>query len=163
MRHRRDGCAQARCLAIAAGMAALLAAAPAGAGVYRWVDDQGRTHYGDRPPAERGASRVEVRPNTYQSRPIPKRPTDDQGQDEAAAGPDVVIYTTDWCPVCRKAKAYFRANAIPFTEYDIEKDARARREYDRRGGDGVPLIVVGDRQRQGFSPGGFQRFYRAAR
>lgn len=32
-------------------LALLVTVAPAGAGVYRWVDDSGRVHYGDRPVA----------------------------------------------------------------------------------------------------------------
>ncbi len=32
------------------------------AGVYTWVDDKGRTHFGDRPPAESNSEPVEVTP-----------------------------------------------------------------------------------------------------
>lgn len=54
------------------------------------------------------------------------------------------MYTTSWCPYCRQAREYFRDNGIPFVEYDIEKDAAARRRYDALGGRGVPVILVGD-------------------
>lgn len=35
----------------------------ANAGVYRWVDGKGRTHFGDRPPAESNSEPVEVTPS----------------------------------------------------------------------------------------------------
>ena len=31
------------------------------AGVYRWVDDQGKVHYGDRPPSKKDSTEVEVK------------------------------------------------------------------------------------------------------
>jgi len=36
----------------------LLAGASQGAGVYRWVDGEGRTHFGDRPPPEAAAEQL---------------------------------------------------------------------------------------------------------
>ncbi|NIR61927.1 MAG: DUF4124 domain-containing protein, partial [Gammaproteobacteria bacterium] len=44
-----------RGIAVAAALSLL--ASTAGAGVYRWVDDAGNVHYGDRPPP--GAEAVE--------------------------------------------------------------------------------------------------------
>lgn len=41
---------------------ATLAAANA-TGIYRWVDAEGTVHFGDSPPAERGAEPVEIRPS----------------------------------------------------------------------------------------------------
>lgn len=38
---------------------------------------------------------------------------------------DVVMYCTDWCPGCRRARLYFKANAIPFVELDITHDRAA--------------------------------------
>ena len=53
---------------------------------------------------------------------------------------DVVLYTTSWCPYCRKARDYFDQAGIPYTEYDIEKSARAYREYQKISGRGVPVF-----------------------
>jgi len=71
----------------------------------------------------------------------------------------VVMYSTSWCGVCKKARRYFNAENIVFKEYDIEKSKRRRREYDQRGGNGVPLIVVGDEQMSGFSKSRFVQMY----
>lgn len=50
-----------RFLALALGIAALTAVGPGlAAGVYRWVDEGGDVHYGDRPPGKEGAMRIEI-------------------------------------------------------------------------------------------------------
>ena len=49
----------------------------------------------------------------------------------------ITVYTTSWCPVCKRAKAWMRSNAIPFTERDVEADpkrrGRAARSRPREG------------------------------
>ena len=40
---------------------ALAAAAPAAADVYKWIDQEGKVHYGDTPPPNSAARRVDVR------------------------------------------------------------------------------------------------------
>ncbi|WP_101758795.1 glutaredoxin domain-containing protein [Oceanicoccus sp. KOV_DT_Chl] len=65
---------------------------------------------------------------------------------------DVVLYTTAWCPYCRKARDYFEQANIPYTEYDVEKSARAYQEYQQISGRGVPVIRIGDRIIQGYNP-----------
>ena len=40
---------------------------------------------------------------------------------------EVVMYCTAWCPGCRKARAYFKEQDIPFVEIDITRDREAAR------------------------------------
>ena len=42
-------------------------------------------------------------------------------ENEPAQRKNVVMYSSEWCGVCKKAKTYFNANDIPFREYDVEK------------------------------------------
>jgi glutaredoxin len=42
-----------------------------------------------------------------------------------AIEPAVVMYCTDWCPACRRARAYFKLNNIPFEEINITRDRAA--------------------------------------
>jgi glutaredoxin len=72
----------------------------------------------------------------------------------------VVMYATSWCPYCQQARNYFRQQGIPYTEYDIERDAEAKRRYQAFGGRGIPVIFVGKRRMNGFSASGFNRIYR---
>jgi len=35
---------------------------------------------------------------------------------------NIRIYTTSWCPDCRKAKQFLEENKLAFEEIDIEED-----------------------------------------
>lgn len=71
---------------------------------------------------------------------------------EGTSGRRVVMYSTEWCGVCKQAKAFFAQNGVPYVDRDIEKDAAARRDFEAKGGTGVPLIDVGGEVVKGFSP-----------
>lgn len=58
--------------------------------------------------------------------------------------PAVTLYATDWCGYCAATREFFAAKGIRYTELDIEKSSAARDEHRRLGGNGVPLIVIGD-------------------
>jgi glutaredoxin len=70
---------------------------------------------------------------------------------DISPGDDVVLFTTDWCRVCDRARDYLVANAVPFRELDIEKSADARSHYERLGGRGVPVALFGEHRVDGFS------------
>ena len=125
--------------------------------VYTWKDKDGKVHYGDRPPAEAKTEEVKIRSYDAPSPPQDwskvlraKAPT-------AAASQGVTMYMAEWCGVCRRARSYFAANNIAYTEIDIEKSDAGRREFQALGGRGVPLIVADGKVMRGFSPEGFER------
>ena len=70
------------------------------------------------------------------------------------------MYSTSWCGYCRQARRYFKSKDIKYIERDIERSRLAKRAYDRLGGNGVPLIVVGENKMSGFSERQFDRLYR---
>lgn len=81
-----------------------------------------------------------------------------------AAPPSVVMYATDWCGYCARARAYFARNGIAYVEHDVEKSAHAAAEFRRLGGRGVPLIFVGRERLDGFNELAFEFAHaRAAR
>lgn len=125
----------------------------ASAQIYTWTDESGRVHFSDVPDSAYESEAVTVEINEYPSAAGPEAGA-------AVSANRVVMYSTSWCPYCRKAREYFRDNAIPFVEHDIEKDVQARREYDALGGRGVPLILVGKKTMHGFSATGFDKLYR---
>jgi glutaredoxin len=55
---------------------------------------------------------------------------------------DVILYATQWCGYCKKTRAFLRSKGIDYIEYDIEKSATGRQQYDSLNGNGVPLLVV---------------------
>ncbi len=55
----------------------------------------------------------------------------------------VTIYSTPTCHFCAMAKEYFKANNIPYTEFDVAFDAEKRKEMmDKSGQLGVPVILI---------------------
>ena len=123
--------------------------------IYTWQDVKGQTHFGDRPPDKAQASEVKLRINTYQSPEIRSL-----GDRYFSGGADkVILYSAQWCGVCKKAKRFFIEKNIPFEEYDVEKSQRGRRDFNRLQGKGVPIILVGDHRMNGFSPERFESIY----
>ncbi len=58
----------------------------------------------------------------------------------------VEIYSTASCHFCHMAKEFFKANNIPFTDYNVGLDTAKRSEMiDKSGQMGVPVIVINDR------------------
>jgi glutaredoxin len=64
----------------------------------------------------------------------------------------VVLYATDWCGYCRKTREFFKQNNIAYVEYDIEKSAEGRAQYDQLNGSGIPLIVIRGQVLRGYDP-----------
>jgi len=133
-----------------------LAVAPVSAEIFKWSDENGKIHFGDRPPAERQVERVEVKINSYTSAEIV--PFEASVTRNVRRG-KVVMYSTVWCGYCKKARRYFRENKIPFQEYDTETSAKGRADYKKLNGAGVPIILVGKKRMNGFSPSGFEAIY----
>jgi glutaredoxin len=126
---------------------------------YKWVDAQGRTHYGDRPPAEAKARPVTAAINTYTGAPV----LNASGKPVAAAAREsLVIYTTPTCGYCTAAKAHMGRRGIPYTERDVTTSESYEREFRQKGGRGVPLIVAGSQTLNGYSPESLDQLLKGA-
>lgn len=125
------------------------------ADIYRWTDAAGRVHFGDEPHEKRDAQQITPKINTYEHIKYESPATT-----ESATTRKVVMYSTRACPYCKKARTYFRNQGIPFVEYDIEKNQKAKRRYDKFGGRGVPVIFIGKKRLNGFSVASFSQVYR---
>ena len=131
--------------------------AAASAEIYKWLDDQGRVQFGDRPPPEKKLQPVEIRVNTYSAPEIAYTPAE-RGK-KSNGTPKVVMYSAQWCGVCKQARSYFKKKRIRYKEYDIDESAEGRARYRALKGSGVPIIMVGKSRLNGFSPGHFDRLY----
>ncbi|MFO1535463.1 MAG: glutaredoxin 3 [Thermoplasmatota archaeon] len=59
--------------------------------------------------------------------------------------PEVILYTTTWCPYCVRAKALLRRKGASFREVNVEEVHGAREEMEARSGRmTVPQVFVGD-------------------
>ena len=59
----------------------------------------------------------------------------------------LTMYTTAWCPDCRRAKTFLRERGVEFREVDIEKEPSAE-EVVLKANDGrrkVPTMEIGGR------------------
>ncbi len=70
-----------------------------------------------------------------------------------AAQPEVTLYATEWCGYCAAARQLFDANGIAYTELDVEKSSAGYEGHKKLNGNGVPLIVIGDKVIRGYSEG----------
>jgi glutaredoxin 3 len=59
--------------------------------------------------------------------------------------PAVIMYTTNWCPYCERARRVFAAKNVTIEEIDVESSAEKRAEmHTRSGRRSVPQIFIGD-------------------
>jgi hypothetical protein len=128
-------------------LAMLCACAAQAESLYRWVDKDGKVHYGDRPPAAARdlQERKYAAPTGNQPLPATMR--------QAAENYPVTLYVTADCEsACREGRDYLNKRGIPFAEKQVagnEEIAELRALLG--GGDVVvPVLAVGDKSRKGF-------------
>lgn len=134
-------------LMLAGVLAAMLGSVQA-AGLYRWVDQSGKVHYGDVPAAEAG-------------QPVEKKKFSDVTAADNADLPyetrrahqnfPVTLYVADNCgEPCQRARDFLNQRGIPFSE----KNLAAQKEIDdfkqRSGSDQTPTLLVGKNWLNGF-------------
>ncbi len=66
---------------------------------------------------------------------------------------DVVIYTTDYCPYCRRAEAFLTKKGVPFTQVDVTGDDAAREALVEKaeGRRTVPQVFIGGKPVGGYT------------
>ena len=71
----------------------------------------------------------------------------------------VLVYTSDSCPWCGRAKSYLRKNSIPFTEVNVSRNSSAAQDIFRRSGQmGTPQIDINGHIVIGFDQPKIDRF-----
>ena len=59
--------------------------------------------------------------------------------------PKVIMYLTDWCPYCTRARNLLDSKGVAVEEIDVDAIPGAREEMMARSGrDTVPQIFIGD-------------------
>jgi glutaredoxin len=160
-------------------LALLLVGAPAlaRAQVYSWTDKEGTLHFGDAPPGNGEKARqidlpAEAPPLGELSvappkdgragdaaKPLPAPPAASTARPAARARSvtSVELFTTSWCPWCKKARAYFAGQGIAVIERDIETDGSAlARKLALDGDKRVPTVVIGGKVVRGYAPAQYQ-------
>ncbi len=110
--------------------------------IYKWKDEKGVVHFTDDPPARKDLKEIIIRKEREEA-------TEDAGRPRAKEKRPyreirVVMYMTDWCGYCKKARDLLKSLGVNLIEYNIERDrdkaAESRRKGEGRGG--VPVIDV---------------------
>jgi glutaredoxin 3 len=66
--------------------------------------------------------------------------------------PDIVIYSTGWCPYCERARALLERKGAVFREVKVDEDPAQRAAMLARSGGrrSVPQIFIGEHHVGGF-------------
>ena len=130
---------------------------PAFPQIYQWKDKDGNIMFSDTPPSGAVAEKVKglKQPETPTLKEEGIKPREGTPKPPSAIvvpskekreyrDIEVILYTTQWCPYCRKAREYLKSLGVNLIEYDVEKDKskEAERLTKSRGGSGVPVIDV---------------------
>ena len=56
----------------------------------------------------------------------------------------ITLYGADWCPDCRRAKAYLKENNIDYTFVDVDMDEEATRKVEQinKGKRIIPTLII---------------------
>lgn len=142
------------------GLLALCLATTAQAQYYRWVDEQGKTHYGDRlPPTVVGKAQVlrHGAPAADKQLPYAVR--------EAMANFPVTLYVSADCDAgCKEGRDYLKARGIPFGEKNVASndEIAALKKLIGENEAAVPVLAVGAKTAKGWLKDDWQRLLDAA-
>jgi len=70
----------------------------------------------------------------------------------------LVMYATQSCGYCKKARNYMAQNDISYTERDLNADPTARQHWEALDADGVPFFTLNGKQMQGWSSRALEQF-----
>ena len=118
----------------------LLATSTAVAGVYKWVDENGKVHFSDTPMSAN-------------AQPLKLKSVNSVSftQVNSSHGQQLTIYTAEWCGYCTKAKNFMRRENIAFREFDIEKSREGKMRYKQFNVKSIPLFTLNKERMAGFS------------
>lgn len=128
--------------------------------LYVWTDASGNKHISSTPPPK---SEVAGDCKSYETHPDPPKQKNQTSSNQSVSKktparqkqkyPPVKLYTTDWCGYCKKAKAWFEQEGVPYKDINVESAQENYDEFKKLGGTGYPLIFIGEKRMQGWSEG----------
>lgn len=115
--------------------------------VYRWVDQDGKLHYGDRPPPGQRERVTERRPSAP---PAEKQVS--HAMRQASQFFPVTLYVTADCGACDRGRAMLRTRGVPFAESNVASDEETNSLRTRLGAAELmlPVLQVGEKLNMGF-------------
>lgn len=62
----------------------------------------------------------------------------------------IEVYSKDWCPYCKKAKAFLKSKGLDFKEIDINEENNYEVMQERTGNKTVPQVIINDQSLGGY-------------
>lgn len=141
-------------------MALLLSITTNAQEIFRWVDKDGKVHYGDSlpPPAEVKSSQTKkINDSVIEQEDVP------YGVSTAMKNNPVTLYANNCGEACTNAKALLAKRGIPFADKNPEADAAAATALKALvGALQVPTIAIGPNNLSGFDEEGWNAALNAA-
>ena len=134
-----------RSLAVTLGLTLVLGVAQAQ--TYRWVDDEGRVLYSDRPPSSsaRSVERLNLGGSIVETNVPPF------ALQRAMTASPVTLYTSPTCKeACDQARAALNTRGVPFREVQVWNEETNEELRRVTGGNDVPVLLVGRDLQKGF-------------
>lgn len=147
-------------LARSAVLVALLCAGGVGfAQQYRWVDEQGKVHYTDTPPAKAKT----VRKADLKAPGAPEEPPPPYEVQRALKDFPVTLYTAPICQrPCELAREALNRRGVPFAEVQVWNADTLEQLKSRTGSGNVPTLVVGRSVMNGFDQASYDDLLNSA-
>ena len=128
--------------------------------IFRWVDKDGKVHYGDTLPPPTEVKNVQTK---KLGDSVIEQATVPYGVSIAMKNNPVTLYANNCGDACTNAKALLAKRGIPFTEKNPESDTAAATALKALvGALQVPTIVIGANSLQGFEEEGWNAALNAA-
>ena len=133
------------------GILLLATACSAGAQMYRWTDESGKTHFTDTPPPPAAK-------NVQKKRPASSGAVADTAGlpfalQQAMKDSPITLYTTSGCEGCGEARRLLNDRGIPFKEVSVASEAQLAELKNAVGSNSVPAMLVGSTVLKGFETG----------
>jgi glutaredoxin len=128
--------------------------------LYRWTDEQGRTHITDTPPptSAKGVQKKAATTAPAGSEQVPFELA------QAMKDFPVTLYTAPNCKQpCERARGALNRRGVPFKEVQVGEEGATDELVRLTGGREVPALVVGRSVQKGFEQAAFDALLDAAR
>ncbi|MBI1174080.1 MAG: DUF4124 domain-containing protein [Sideroxydans sp.] len=131
------------------GLAMLFLSAAHADGLYRWVDQAGKVHYGDVPAND--AEQLQERKFDKPATPLSGDAALPYEVRRARQRFPVTLYVEQSCTVpCQQAREFLQQRHIPFTEKNLVTKEETDAFKQDSGSDILPAITVGSHWLKGF-------------
>jgi len=114
--------------------------------LYKWVDEQGKVSYHDRPPPEGSDYKVERKDLGSGG-----RAEVDSGLEKIVEKFPVVLYSVPVCGSCDLARHYLQKRKVPYSEQNLENNPELQQKLKKQVGSiSAPTITIGEKVMKGY-------------